>query len=127
MPEKKLYEYAVIRLVPKVEREEFINVGIILFSKKANFIKVLVEVDEKRLKLFSGEIDCNQLRENLDAFERISRGDRTAGPIAQEDLPSRFRWLTAIRSSMIQTSRPHPGKADDLDVAAVQLLKEYVG
>ncbi|ASS49055.1 MAG: hypothetical protein A3D31_05015 [Candidatus Fluviicola riflensis] len=127
MPEKKLYEYAVIRLVPKVEREEFINIGIILFSKKANFIKVLVDIDEERLKLFSGEIDCNQLRENLDAFERISRGEHNAGPIAKEDLPSRFRWLTAIRSSMIQTSRPHPGKADDLEVAAVQLLKEYVG
>lgn len=127
MPEKKLYEYAVIRVVPKVEREEFINVGIILFSKKANFIKVLVDLDEERLKLFSNEIDCDQLRENLDAFERISSGDRTAGQIAQEDVPSRFRWLTAIRSSMIQTSRPHPGKADDLDAAALQLLKEYVG
>lgn len=127
MPEKKLYEYAVIRVVPKVEREEFINVGIILFSKKANYINVLIDLDEQRLTLFSSEIDCEQLRENLDAFVRIGKGDRTAGPIAQEDVPSRFRWLTAIRSSMIQTSRPHPGKADDLDLAAIQLLKEYVG
>jgi len=127
MPEKKLYEYAVIRVMPKVEREEFINVGIILFSKKANFINVLIDLDEERLKLFSSDIDCDQLQENLDAFVRIGKGDRTAGPIAQEDVPSRFRWLTAIRSSMIQTSRPHPGKADDLDSAAEQLLKEYVG
>ncbi|HLP54162.1 MAG TPA: DUF3037 domain-containing protein [Fluviicola sp.] len=127
MSEKHVYEYAVIRVVPKVEREEFINVGIILFSKKANFIKVLFHIDEERLRFFSNEIDCNQLHENLDAFERISRGDRNAGPIAQEDLPSRFRWLTAIRSSMIQTSRPHPGKADDLEKATEQLLKEYVG
>ena len=127
MPEKKLYEYAVIRVVPKVEREEFINVGIILFSKKANFINVLINLNEERLKLFSSDIDCDQLQENLDAFVRIGKGDRTAGPIAQEDVPSRFRWLTAIRSSMIQTSRPHPGKADDLDVAAAQLLTEYVG
>ena len=127
MSEKHVYEYAVIRVVPKVEREEFINVGIILFSKKANFIKVLFHIDEERLRFFSNEIDCNQLHEILDAFERISRGDRNAGPIAQEDLPSRFRWLTAIRSSMIQTSRPHPGKADDLEKATEQLLKEYVG
>jgi hypothetical protein len=127
MPEKNLYEYAVIRVVPKVEREEFINVGIILFSKKANFINVLIDLNEERLKLFSSDIDCDQLQENLDAFVRIGKGDRTAGPIAQEDVPSRFRWLTAIRSSMIQTSRPHPGKADDLDSAAEQLLKEYVG
>lgn len=127
MPEKNLYEYAVIRVVPKVEREEFINVGIILFSKKANFINVLIDLDEERLKLFSSDIDCDQLQENLDAFVRIGKGDRTAGPIAQEDVPSRFRWLTAIRSSMIQTSRPHPGKADDLEVALEALLKEYVG
>jgi hypothetical protein len=127
MPEKKLYEYAVIRVVPRVEREEFINVGIILFSKKANFINVLIDLDEERLKLFSSDIDCDQLQENLDAFVRIGKGDRTAGPIAQEDVPSRFRWLTAIRSSMIQTSRPHPGKADDLEVALEALLKEYVG
>ncbi len=127
MPEKNLYEYAVIRVVPKVEREEFINVGIILFSKKANFINVLIDLNEERLKLFSSDIDCDQLQENLDAFVRIGKGDRTAGPIAQEDGPSRFRWLTAIRSSMIQTSRPHPGKADDLEVALEALLKEYVG
>jgi Protein of unknown function (DUF3037) len=127
MPEKNLYEYAVIRVVPKVEREEFINVGIILFSKKANFINVLIDLNEERLKLFSSDIDCDQLQENLDAFVRIGKGDRTAGPIAQEDVPSRFRWLTAIRSSMIQTSRPHPGKADDLEVALEALLKEYVG
>jgi hypothetical protein len=122
-----LYEYAVIRLVPMVEREEFINVGIILFSKHAKFIRAKIELDEERLAWFKCELDIDQITENLKAFELIAFGAKEGGPIACEELPERFRWLTAVRSSVIQTSRPHPGKANDLDQEVERLFLEYVG
>ena len=122
-----LYEYAVIRLVPQVEREEFINVGIILFSKKEKFIRARIVLPEERLKLFKCEMDLDQIKANLHAFELISAGSKAGGPIACEELPERFRWLTAVRSSVIQTSRPHPGKANDLEKEVERLFVEYVG
>ena len=122
-----LYEYAVIRLVPQVEREEFINVGIILFSKKQKFIRTKIELPEERLKLFKCEMDLDQIKANLNAFELISAGVKAGGPIACEELPERFRWLTAVRSSIIQTSRPHPGKTNDLEREVERLFLEYVG
>ena len=115
MQGKHLYEYAVIRLVPKVEREEFFNVGIILFSKRAKYIKALYKVDENKLNLFSSELD----RESLS-------GTKEGGPIAALDVPERFRWLTAVRSASIQTSRPHPGFSDDLDQTLEILFRELV-
>ncbi|WP_430406896.1 DUF3037 domain-containing protein [Fluviicola sp.] len=122
-----LYEYAVIRLVPMVEREEFINVGIILFSKKEKFIRTRIELSEERLKWFKCELDLDQIKANLNAFELISAGTKAGGPIACEELPERFRWLTAVRSSVIQTSRPHPGKTNDLEKEVERLFAEYVG
>ena len=112
MQGKHLYEYAVIRLVPKVEREEFFNVGIILFSKRAKYIKALYKVDENKL--------------NLHVFDKICSGTKEGGPIAALDVPERFRWLTAVRSASIQTSRPHPGFSDDLDQTLEILFRELV-
>lgn len=126
MQGKHLYEYAIIRVVPKVEREEFINVGIILFSKRAKYIKVLYTLNENKLKLFSDEIDCDEVNSILQAFEKISSGSKDGGVIACFDIPERFRWLTAVRSSSIQTSRPHPGFAEDLDQTIQCLFKELV-
>lgn len=126
MQEKHLYEYAVIRLVPKVEREEFLNVGIILFSKQSKYLKALFEVDEKRLAIFCEELDKDELCTNLDSFKKICEGSKNGGPIAQLDLASRFRWLTAVRSSIIQTSRPHPGMTSDLDKTLNRLFTELV-
>ena len=105
MQGKHLYEYAVIRLVPKVEREEFFNVGIILFSKRAKYIKALYKVDENKLNLFSSELDRESLFANLHVFDKICSGTKEGGPIAALDIPERFRWLTAVRSASIQTSR----------------------
>lgn len=122
-----LYEYAVIRLVPQVEREEFINVGIILFSKKQKFIRTKIVLSEERLNWFKCELDIDQVKANLNAFELIAAGSKQGGPIACEELPERFRWLTAVRSSIIQTSRPHPGKANDLEKEVERLFVEYVG
>ncbi len=126
MQEKHLYEYAVIRVVPRVEREEFLNVGIILFCKKAKFIQVLCSINEAKLQLFSEDLDLEQLHFNLLAFGKVAHGDKTGGPIGQFDIPSRFRWLTAIRSSAIQTSRPHSGLCDDLEQTAQRLFAELV-
>jgi predicted patatin/cPLA2 family phospholipase len=126
MQEKHLYEYAVIRVVPRVEREEFLNVGIVLFCKKAKFIKMLYAVNETKLQLFSDDFDIEQLNLNLQSFQKIANGAKDGGPIAQFDIPSRFRWLTAIRSSAIQTSRPHPGICGDLEGAIQRLFEEMV-
>ena len=126
MQGKHLYEYAVIRVLPRVEREEFINIGVILFSKRAKYIRMLYKLDEKRLNLFSTELDIDLLKETLISFEKVCNGDKTAGTIAQFDIPERFRWLTAVRSSCIQTSRPHPGYAENLDTALQNLFTELV-
>lgn len=121
-----IYEYAVIRLVPQVEREEFINVGIILFSKHARFIRSKIALNEARLCHFKGELDLEQIQANLKAFELICSGTKAGGPIACEEIASRFRWLTAVRSSIIQTSRPHPGKTANLEAELEKLFLEYV-
>ena len=126
MQDKHLYEYAVIRVVPRVEREEFVNAGIVVFSKKAKFIKMLYTVDKEKLAFFSKELDLEQLEQNLEAFKNISDGNKVGGPIALLDIPSRFRWLTAVRSSVIQTSRPHPGLCYDLDETIERLFSELV-
>ena len=126
MQENHLFEYAVVRVVPRVEREEFLNVGIILFCKQARFIKVLFTVNEAKLRMFSKELDTDQILNNLKSFEKIALGTKNCGPIAEMDLPSRFRWLTAVRSSAVQTSRPHPGLSTDLEKTAQRLFEELV-
>lgn len=126
MQEKHLYEYAVIRVVPKVEREEFINVGIILFSKRAKYIKARYYIDVNKLSLFSSELDFDVLSQNLEVFDKICIGDKNGGLIASMDIPERFRWLTAVRSASIQTSRPHPGFSSDLDQTLDRLFNELV-
>jgi hypothetical protein len=126
MHERYLYEYAVIRVLPFVEREEFINVGIILFCKEEKYIQVLFSLNEAKLRSFSKDLDVDQIRLNLESFEKIAMGTENCGPIGQLDIPSRFRWLTAVRSSAIQTSRPHPGLCNDLDQTAKRLFDELV-
>ena len=126
MPGKHLYEYAVIRILPRVEREEFINAGIILFSKRAGYLKSQHYLDEKKLNLFPTECDADTIRVHLTIFDLICSGQREGGPIASLDTPERFRWLTAVRSSCIQTSRPHPGFTDDLDGTLRKLMEELV-
>ncbi|MFQ3173543.1 MAG: hypothetical protein ACI8W0_000638 [Flavobacterium sp.] len=126
MQEKNLYEYAVIRVLPKVEREEFLNVGIVLFCKKAKFIKVLYSLNMEKVLSFSAEADVEQIQRNLSAFQKVAHGTKDGGPIALMDIPSRFRWLTALRSSVIQTSRPHPGLCDDLEKTTQRLFEEFV-
>ncbi len=126
MQEKHLYEYAVIRVVPRVEREEFLNVGIILFCKRAKFIKMLFTIEKSKIEMLCSEFDVDQFQLNLESFQKIAHGVKNGGPIAQFELSERFRWLTALRSSAIQTSRPHPGFSTNLEETAQRLFEEMV-
>lgn len=126
MQDKHIYEYAIIRVLPVIEREEFLNIGIILFCKKANFIRVYYAVDKLKQNAFTSELDIEQIQLNLQSLENIAMGKEGCGPIAQLDVPSRFRWLTAVRSSAIQVSRPHPGLSIDLEETAKRLFMELV-
>ncbi|KUJ59565.1 hypothetical protein AR687_22350 [Flavobacteriaceae bacterium CRH] len=126
MQDSHLYEYAVIRVVPRVEREEFLNIGIILFCKRAKFIKVLSHIDDAKIEALSNDFDVEQLHCNVTALKKIASGDKDGGPIGEMDIPSRFRWLTAIRSSAIQTSRPHSGLCEDLEKTIQRLFEELV-
>jgi hypothetical protein len=122
MQQHHLFEYAVIRIVPKVEREEFLNAGVILYCSKLNFLQAMFCVSEARLNIFCPEVNSRELLQNLEAFERICIGDSDAGPIAKLDIAARFRWLTATRSTIVQTSKVHPGFCID---PAETLFKLY--
>ena len=121
MPEPHLFEYAVIRAVPLVEREEFLNVGVILYCPKEKFLKMKFLLDEPRLKALNRRVDIRELREHLTSFERICAGDE--GAIGSLPLPERFRWLTAARSTIVQTSKVHPGLCQD----AGEMLEHLFG
>ncbi|MCY1660720.1 DUF3037 domain-containing protein [Chryseobacterium sp. SL1] len=126
MQEDKIYEYAVIRLVPKVEREEFFNIGLVMFSKKEKFIKVEFYLCPDKFSLMRSKIDYEDVIQNLESFKKIADGAKDGGPIAQLEIPERFRWLTAVRSSVVQTSRPHPGKSRNLEDTFGRLFEELV-
>lgn len=126
MQEDKIYEYAVIRLVPKVEREEFFNIGLIMFSKREKFIRVEFYLCPDKFKLIKSKLDYDDIIKNLESFKNIAEGKKDGGPIATLDIPDRFRWLTAVRSAVVQTSRPHPGKSKDLEKTFGKLFEELV-
>jgi hypothetical protein len=113
MQEQHLFEYAVIRVVPRVEREEFLNVGVILYCKQLRFLQTKYTLDMKRLGAFGPGLDVEEVKEYLCAFEHICLGDAAGGPIAKLDMASRFRWLTATRSTIVQSSKVHPGFCTD--------------
>jgi len=126
MPDKHLYEYAVIRIVPRVEREEFMNIGIILYCRDRKFLQVKYALNELRLLALYDALDIDEIKTYVHSLDRIACGDTNAGPIAQLDMASRFRWLTAVRSTIIQTSRLHPGFSNDLTVTINRLFEELV-
>jgi hypothetical protein len=126
MPENHLYEYAVIRIVPRVEREEFLNVGVILYCRQLKFLQCIYKVDEQRLQMLCARLDIEQVKENLRAFERICTGGKGSGPIGQLDIASRFRWLTAARSTVVQTSKVHPGFCADAGETLHKLFHQLV-
>lgn len=126
MQENHLFEYAVIRVVPKVEREEFVNVGVILLCSKQKFLKAYIQFNEQRLLALCPEIDRVLLEEHIQSFTRICEGGPDSGPIGQLPLAERFRWLTAARSTMVQTSQVHPGLCTDPQKTLLHLADQLV-
>lgn len=127
MQPKNLYEYAIVRVVPVVEREEFVNAGVILCCKKEKFIQMKYHLCVEKILTLMPDADMGEIRKNLEAFRIIADGEKEGGPIAALDEAERFRWLTAVRSASIQTSRPHPGLCDDLEKTFNTLFSEMVG
>lgn len=126
MPENHLFEYAIIRIVPRVEREEFFNVGVVLFCKKLDFLEVKYVLPEEKVRLFCEMLNMEELKEYLSSFEKICKGTVDGGQIALLDKASRFRWLTATRSTVLQTSKVHPGFCDDPAQALQRLFDQLV-
>jgi len=126
MPNKVTFEYAIIRLVPKVEREEFFNIGVILFSKRKKFLGVKYNVNPKKLQAFSCELGLEAIHNYLKSWELISKGSPSGGAIAQFELSDRFRWLAASRSTIIQSSKTHCGITDNPERELQTIFEKHV-
>ncbi len=124
--QKLIYEYAIVRIVPLVEREEFVNVGVIMFNKKHKTIGMRYRINEDKVKALCQDADIEEMRQNLESFRMIASGEKAGGPIALLEPAERFRWLTAVRSATIQTSRSHPGFTEDSEKELERLFKEMV-
>lgn len=126
MQNRHLFEYAIIRVVPRVEREEFINVGVILYCAKQNFLKCVFEVNLTRLAAFECDVEAEVIQSNLSAITKICYGGKEVGAIGELDLASRFRWLTATRSTVVQASKVHPGFCNNADETLNELFHKMV-
>lgn len=120
------YDYAVIRVVPRVEREEFVNVGVILSCEVSRYLEALIELEESRVLALAPDLDMESLRRHLQTLPAICRGGAEAGPIGLLPQRARFHWLTAKRSSIIQTSPVHTGKCGDMPATMQHLLQRMV-
>ena len=126
MPASSLYDYALVRLVPCVEREEFINVGVILFCSTRRFLGALVHLDEQRALALDPGLDLQAVQQHLDAIPMICAGGKEAGYVGQLSQSERFHWLVSPRSTIIQTSPVHSGVSDDPESTLQHLFKTVV-
>jgi hypothetical protein len=126
MQEHHLFEYAVLRVVPRVEREEFINVGVILFCQSQKFLQMNNYLDRERLRFFAPDLDIEEIEDYLQAIKKICAGGESGGAIGLLPVASRFRWLTATRSSVIQASKVHPGYCNDPQITLDRLCGSLV-
>ena len=113
MPGREDFQYAIVRAVPRVERGETLNVGVVLFSRRHRFLAARTELDETALRALAPDCDGAQVRLQLETIERIAAGDPTGGPIAALEPSERFHWLTAPASTIVQASAVHTGLTDD--------------
>lgn len=120
------FEYAVVRVVPDIERQEFLNVGVIVYCRGLDFLDARVELDDTRARALSPRLDLDLVRDHLEVIPRICRGDADAGPIARLELLERFRWLVSPRNTMVQTSPAHAGLCDDPQRWLERLLARLV-
>ncbi|MDP9171515.1 MAG: DUF3037 domain-containing protein [Acidobacteriota bacterium] len=126
MPAHKPFEFATIRVVPRVERGEFVNAGVILFCLSDKFLEARVRLDEARVEALWPGTDVEALREHLDAFPKICRGVAGAGPIAQLPVRERFQWLVAPRSTVLQISPVHSGLCESPETTLEDLFRSLV-
>jgi hypothetical protein len=120
------FDYAVVRVVPRVEREEFINAGAILFCRTRNFLGARIELDRRRLLILYPGLDLLEVERHLALIPLICAGGAAAGPIGQLPLAERFHWLVSPRSTIIQTSPVHTGLSTDPEAALNHLLERMV-
>ncbi|MGH8175927.1 MAG: DUF3037 domain-containing protein [Steroidobacter sp.] len=120
------YDYAIVRVAPRVEREEFINAGVVLSCPSLDFLDARIELDKRRLQALDGSIDLASLQANLASIPLICAGGPAAGPIGKLSPRERFHWLVAPRSTMIQTSAVHTGRCENPAAALEHLLKTMV-
>ncbi len=120
------FDFATIRVVPRVDREEFVNAGVIVFCLGQKFLQALVHVDERRLHALWPELELNTVRERLEAFPKIAAGETDGGPIAKLPVRERFHWLVAPRSTVVQTSPVHSGLCVDPTATLQHLLETMV-
>jgi hypothetical protein len=120
------FDYATIRVVPRVERQEFINAGIVVFCLEKRYLAARIHLDEARLKALWPGIDVEVVRQHLEAIPRICAGDETAGPIAKLSQRERFHWLISPRSTMIQPSPVHTGLCENTDELPERLAKQLL-
>jgi len=113
VPTRSSFDYAVIRVVPRVEREEFVNAGVILFCRTRRYLAAKTKLDEARLRALWPDVDVDAVRAHLTAFERVAAGGPGSGPIGRLPMADRFHWLTAPRSTVVQVSPIHAGLTED--------------
>lgn len=126
MPKPRSYDYAVVRVVPRVERGEFVNAGVILSCAAEGFLKARIELDEARLLALAPNADLDTIRLTLATIPVVCAGGDAAGPIGKLSVRERFHWLVAPRSTSIQTSAVHTGRCDDLEAALEKLMDRMV-
>lgn len=120
------FAYSVLRAVPRVERGESINVGVIVFSRPRRYLGLRYVVDEPRLRAFAPDCDVALIRERLEALARVADGDASAGPIARLHRPERFHWLVSPASTIVQPSEVHTGLTDDPAATLDHLVRTLV-
>jgi hypothetical protein len=120
------YDYAIIRVVPRVEREEFVNAGVIVLCQAREFLEARIELDEARLRAIDPTPDIESIRAHLATIPAICAGGDEAGPIGRLSRRERFYWLTAPRSTIIQSSPVHTGRCDDPATLIEHLLNKMV-
>ena len=126
MPAPSTYDYAVVRVVPHVDRGEFVNAGVIVSCTGAQFLKARIELDEARVLALAPDLDLTSIRRALAALPAICAGGPGAGAFGQLSARQRFDWLVAPRSASIQTSPVHSGLSTDLDAALEPLMTRMV-
>ena len=126
MPELCTYDYAIVRVVPHVERGEFVNAGVIVVCASKDFLEARVDLDEGRLLTLDPAADLKSIQAALSAIPAICTGGEAAGPIGRLSVRERFDWLVAPRSTSIQVSPVHSGRSPDLDRALERLMEKMV-